>query len=161
MKMNSFEHLMGKKITKIQRIDFQSDYEFYSPYAIILSLEGQFEKLVLAATNDGNSMDLKLTTEFSIEADFGLDFSEHVLNELKAEDELNQFVNQRIENIRIAEFLEPVIEGNGFLIKQGNIAGVEVKTEKHKLLFKNIHGGWLDIDNVLAQLPNPERWTWK
>ncbi|RDC65966.1 hypothetical protein [Adhaeribacter pallidiroseus] len=159
--MNSFEHLIGKIITKIQRIDFQSDYEFYSLYAIILSLESQIDKLVLAATNDGNAIGIKLTTEFSIETDFGLDFSEYVLNGLKAADELNQFVNQKIKNIRIAEFLEPVIEGNGFLIKQGMIAGVEVKTEKHKLLFKNIYGGWLDIDNDLAQLPNPERWRWK
>lgn len=159
--MKPFDHIKGKRITKIQRIDSENDYEFYSPHALVLTLEHLDEKLVLTATNDGTSTDIRLSNDFDIEGDFGLEFSESVLNDLKPEDELNQFHNQKIEEIRIAEFTEPEIQGDGFLIKQGKIAGIELKTEKNKILLRNNYGGWIDIDDDVVELPNPNRWKWK
>ena len=160
-KMNPFNNIVGKRISKIQRIDNQVDYEFYSPYSLILTLEQLEEKLVLTATNDGTSADLRLSNDIDIERDFGLEFNESVLNDLKPEDELNQLNNQKIEEIRIAEFIETKIQGDGFSIKQGKIAGIELKTEKNKILFRNNYGGWFDIDDDVVELPNPNRWKWK
>ena len=159
--MNPFISIVGKRISKIQRIDNYIDYELYSPYSLILILEQLEEQLVLTATNDGTSTDVRLSNDFEIERDFGIEFSESVLNDLKPEDELNQFHNQRIEEIRIAQFINPEILGDGFLIKQGNIAGVELKTKKSKILFQNNYGGWIDIDHGIIELPNPHRWKWK
>ena len=159
--MNSFDNIIGKRITKIHRIDSQSDYEFYSPYALVLTLEQLDEKLVLTATNDGISSDIRFSKDFDIEDDFGLEFNESILNDLKPDDELNQFRNQKIKELRIAEFIEPEIEGDGFLIKQGKLAGIELITYKNKILFRNNYGGWIDIDDDVVELPNPDRWKWK
>lgn len=159
--MKPFDKIIGKKINKIQRIDSQDDYQLYSPYALILTLEQLDGKLVLTATNDGISTDIRLSNDYNIEGDFGLEFSESILNDLKPEDELNQFQNQNIEEIRIAEFIEPEIQGDGFIIKQGKIAGIELKTENNKILFRNNYGGWIDIDDDVVELPNPNRWKWK
>jgi hypothetical protein len=159
--MNTFNNLIGQKILAIKRLDNQVDYEFYSPYAIILTIDGQNEKLIISATNDGSSVDIRLTTDEQIEYDYGLEFSEHTLNELRKDDELNEFVGNNIHQIKIAEFKLPEIKGADFVILQGKYAGIELKTDKHKLLFKNNYGGWCDIDDDLAQISNKESWKWK
>ena len=159
--MKQIDNIIERRISKIQRIDSQVDYEFYAPYALIFTLEQLDEKLVLTATNDGTSTDIRLSNDSNIERDFGLEFGESILNDLKPEDELNQFRNQKIEELRIAEFLEPEILGDGFLIKQRKIAGIELKTEKNKILFQNNYGGWIDIDNDVAEIPNKNKWKWK
>ncbi|MFZ6052057.1 hypothetical protein [Halocola ammonii] len=159
--MKPFDNIKGKRIVKIQRIDSQADYEFYSPYALVLTLEQLNEKLILTATNDGTSTDIRLSNDHDIEGDFGLEFNESILNDLKPDDELNQFEYQKIKELRVAEFNEPELQGNGFIIKQRNIAGIELKAEKNKLLFWNNHGGWVDIDDDVDELPNPDRWNWK
>ncbi len=159
--MKTFDNIIGRKINKIQRIDSQVDYEFYNPNALILILEQLNEKLILTATNDGTSTDIRLSNDFKIEEDFGLELGEHVLNDLKPEDELNKFRNQKIEELRIAEFLEPEILGDGFVIKQGKVAGIELKTEKNKILFQNNYGGWIDIDYDVVEITNKNSWKWK
>lgn len=159
--MNTFNQLRGKKILNVQRIDSEVDYEFYSPYAIILTLDNQTEKLIITATNDGSSVDVRMSSDEQINENFGLEFSEHILNDLKKDDELIGFIGDSLRSIKIAEFILPEITGIGFVIKQGKYAGVELKTEKHKLLFKNNYGGWCDIDNDLTELPNKDKWKWK
>ena len=159
--MKPFDNIIGKRIIKIQRIDSQDDYEFYSPYALVLTLEQLNEKLILTATNDGTSSDIRLSNDQDIEDDFGLEFNESILNDLKPDDELNQFNNQKIRELRIAEFNEPEIQGDGFLIKQGKIAGIELITDQNKILFQNNFGGWIDIDDDVIELKNPNRWKWK
>ena len=159
--MNPFDNIIGRKIIKVQRIDSEVDYEFYTPYALIFTLDQLKEKLVLTATNDGSSTDIRLSSDFDIEENYGLELSESILNDLKPEDELNQFQNQKIENLKIAEFIQPEIEGNGFLIRQGKIAGIELKTENNKILFQNKNRGWIYINEDKTELPNKDRWKWK
>jgi|GEM_PF-2489901 len=159
--MTPFDHLKGKRITRIQRIDSEKDFRYCAPYALVFTLDDLDEKLVLRASNDGTSADIALLNDLDIEGDFGLEIREGILNDLRPEDELNQFHNQKIEEIRIAEFMEPEILGEGFSIKQGKIAGIELKTERNKILFQNNHGGWIDIDDDVVELPNPTRWKWK
>lgn len=159
--MNIFENLIGRKIIIIHRLDDQVDYGFYSPYAIILSIDGRDEKLILTSNNDGSSVDIRMTTYEQIEADNGLEFSEHILNDLKKDDELYSFIGDKIISIRIAEYFFPEIKGADFTIKQGMFAGIELRTEGHKLLFQNNYGGWCDIDDDLVELSNRDRWQWK
>lgn len=159
--MNTFDNLIGLKILAIQRLDYQTDYEFYSPYAIILTIDFQKEKLIISAMNDGSSVDIRLTTDQQIESDYGLEFSEYVLNALKSQDELCKFIGDTIQSIKIAQYLLPEIVGTEFILHQGKFAGVNFKTKSHKLLFQNNYGGWCDIDDDVVELPNKERWKWK
>jgi len=159
--MKPFDDLIGKKNLNIHRLDDQVDYEFYSPNAIILTIDGRDEKLILSATNDGSSVDIRMTTDEEIEADYGLEFSEHILNDLKKGDELNSFIDEKILSIRVAEYFFPEIKGADFIIKQGKLAGIELKTEGHKLLFQNNYGGWCDIDDEVVELSKQDRWRWK
>ena len=159
--MTTFNNIVGKKITNIQRLDSDAEYEFYSPYAIILTLDNQTEKLIITATNDGSSTDIRMTNDEQIGEDYGLKFSEHFLNDLKKDDELCSFIDDRIELIRIAEYILPDITGPDFVIKHGKYAGIELKTKRHKLLFQNNYGGWCDIDDDVVELPKQDRWQWK
>ncbi|HOY12620.1 MAG TPA: hypothetical protein PLY70_05745 [Saprospiraceae bacterium] len=158
--MNAFENILGALIVNIQRLDPVSDYEFYSPYAIIFSLENRAEKLIISATNDGQSVDIRFVTDIQIESDYGLEYCEYLLNDLKKEDELNLFIGDEIKTIRIAEYNFPDILGRDFIIKQGKYAGVELQTKKHKLLFQNNCGGWCDINDFVVELPFKEKWKW-
>ena len=159
--MNAFDNILGRQILTIQRLDSDVDYEYYSPYAIILTIENETAKLIISATNDGNCVEIRMTTEDQIEKDYGLEFSEHILNELKSDDELLSFIGDKIELVKIAEYNVPEITGSDFVIKQGKYVGVELKTEKYKLLFQNNYGGWIDIDDNVADLNNKDRWNWK
>ncbi|MCA0447731.1 MAG: hypothetical protein LCH54_16025 [Bacteroidetes bacterium] len=159
--MNIFNNLTGQIILDIHRLDTQSDYEFYSPYAIILKIEEQSKKLILTAMNDGSSIDIRMTTDEEIHADYGLEFNEHILNELKPEDELRSLISEPIETVRIAEYTLPEITGQDYVIKHGKYAAVELKTKNHNLLFHNSKGGWCSIDDEGFELPNKDRWQWK
>ena len=159
--MNTFDNIIGKTITNIQRLDCVVDYDFYSPYSIIITLDNQIEKLIITTTNDGSSVDIRMTNDEQIEIDYGLEFNEHILNDLKQDDELCSFIGDKLQIIRIAEYVLSEIEGLGFVIKQGKCAGVEILTEKHKFLFQNNFGGRLDIDEGVSELKNKDRWKWK
>ena len=102
-----------------------------------------------------------MISDEQVEDEYGLEFGEHILNDLKKDDELNAFVGEKIQLIRVAEFIEPEIKGPDFVIKQGKLAGIEFKTETHKLLFQNNNGSWCDIDDDVVELADPERWRWK
>lgn len=159
--MTTFNNIVGKKITNIQRLDSNAEYEFYSPYAIVLTLDNQTEKLIITATNDGSSVDIRLTSDEHIEEDYGLEFGEHILNDLKDDDELRSFIGDRIKLIRLAEYILPEITGPDFIIKQGKFARIELKTEQHKLLFQNNYGGWCDIDEEVVELSKQDKWKWQ
>jgi hypothetical protein len=159
--MNAFGHVIGRKVISIQRTDSEEDYDFYTPYSVIISVDQIEERLVLSILNDGSSVDVKFMSVQDIEEDFGLEWNEQWLNELKKDDELNYLNGERIAEIRLAEYLEQDIQGDGFTIAQGRLAGVELRTENHKILLRNTNGGWLEIDEKETDLPNPERWRWK
>lgn len=42
--MNAFANILGKQILNVQRLDKAVDYEFYSPCAIIMIIDGQEER---------------------------------------------------------------------------------------------------------------------
>jgi len=159
--MTTFDHIIGQEIKNIQRLDSNVDYEFCSPYAIILMVDGQSERLIISVTNDGFSVDVRMTSDEQIESDYGLEFSELTLNDLKEDDELRVFIGDKLRSVNMAEYVLPKIIGPDFIIKQGNYAGVELKTEGHKLLFQNNYGGWCDIDNDVPKLSNEDSWQWK
>ena len=123
-----------------ERLDSLTDYEFYSPNVIVLTLSDLDNKLVLSIINDGISCDIKVMSDSDIENEFGLEFNEQILNDLKKDDELNYFLNEKITDIKIAEFLQTDIKGENFVIKQEKYAGVKIETENYSFLFYNNYG---------------------
>src|SRR5690606_7021473 len=108
--MNAFQFIIGKKIIDIQRIDTMEDYEFYSPIGIVISLKNITEKLIISRS------DIRFESDNELDENYGFEFWETILNKLKPGDELNLFINERIKNIRIAEFKNCEIKGDGFII---------------------------------------------
>jgi len=158
--MQTLKHIIDKRIIKIQRLDSQTDYEFDSPNAIVLTLSDLDNNLVLSIINDGISCDIKLMSDSDIENEFGLEFSEQILNDLRKDDELKFFLNEKITDFNIAEFNQSEIDGEKFVIKQEKYAGIKIETENHNFLFYNNYGGWIEIDDNVVELPNPDRWQW-
>ena len=158
--MQTLKHIIDKRIIKIQRLDSQTDYEFYSPNAIVLTLSDLDNNLILSIINDGISCDIKLMSDSDIENEFGLEFNEQILNDLRKDDELKYFLNEKITDFKIAEFNQSEINGENFVIKQEKYAGIKIETENHNFLFYNNYGGWIEIDDNVVELPNPDRWQW-
>ena len=117
-------------------------------------------KLVLSIMNDGISCDIKVMSDSDIENEFGLEFNEHILNYLKKDDKLIYFLNEKITDIKIAEFPQTEIKGKNFVIQQEKYAGVKIETKNHSFLFYNNYGGWININDNVVELPNPDRWQW-
>ncbi|MCC5915617.1 MAG: hypothetical protein JJU46_14675 [Balneolaceae bacterium] len=159
--MITFDHIIEKKIINIQRLDSEADYQFYTPYAIIYTLDNQSEKLIISATNDGSSVDIRMTSDGQIEEDYELEFCEHILNDLKKDDELSGFIGDKLQSIKIAGFNLPEITEPDVVIQQGRNAGFELTTGRHKLLFQNNYCGWRDINDDMVKLPNQDKWQWK
>ena len=71
------DKLKGHKIIKIQRIDFDKDYKFFSPNAIIFTLDNLHEKLIFSIINDGKSVDIRMDSFEDIESNYGVEFNEN------------------------------------------------------------------------------------
>ncbi|MBO0357570.1 hypothetical protein J0X19_06400 [Hymenobacter sp. BT186] len=159
--MNEFNNLVGREILKIHRLDSEIDYYYYSPYAIIFTINGITEKFIISIANN-RSIDLKISNYKQIADDYGLEFNECILNDINKQDELNLFIGESIKHIRLARYNSLEIQGTGFVIQQGEYAGVELQTDTHTLLFQNKYNGdgWCDIDDELAQIHDKDRWHW-
>lgn len=158
--MQPLKYIIDKRIIKIQRLDSQTDYEFYSPNAIVLTLSDLDNYLVLSIINDGISCDIKVMSDSDIENEFGLEFNEQILNDLRKDDELNCFLNEKITDLKIAEFHQSEFNRENFVIKQEKYAGIKIETQNHNFLFYNNYGGRIDINDNVVELPNPDRWQW-
>lgn len=159
--MSQFYNLIGREITEIYRLDSEINYDAYSPYAIIFTLSGITEKLVFSITNS-RSIKAEVSRNKYIAKEHGLEFDELILNEMNEDDELSLFIGERIKRIRLARYNSTGIEGIGFVIQQGEYAGVELQTTIHTLLFQNKYneGAWCDMDDDLAQIHDKDRWHW-
>jgi hypothetical protein len=130
--MNTFEQLIGRKILKVFRIDKKEDYEFGFPLALFLQLDQNWG-LLIGQDSNHNTTTLSNTTLESVRNDFGTDYDETSLNELKPIDRLNSLVGQTIKSIKVGEFNHDKSLGDNFLIKPGQYAGVILEVDNQKL----------------------------
>lgn len=158
--MKWFDNFINKPIAKILRLDKDEDYEFYQPFGIFLMFDNE-RGLLVGAINDGNSISIDISTLKEVYDEYGIEFSETSLNELKPDDELNAFVGQSIKKIKVGEYKSDEIKGDNFIIKQGLYSGVVIVTETNQFSYYNHFGGHLSIDTIDndLQFPNTQRWT--
>ena len=133
--MHDYEHIIDKRIVRMQRMDTNSDYDVSRPNAILIGIEDIADKLIISVRNDGLSIDIRFSTEPEIEDDFGLKYFEQSLNDLKPDDRLSIFLGNKIVAIEAAEFLQPKIEGAIFLILTKGYAGVRIKQKPMNFSF--------------------------
>jgi hypothetical protein len=155
--MKWFDNFINRPITKILRLDRAEDYEFFQPYAIFLLFDTEIG-LLIGAINDGKSIQIDSSTLTEIYDDYGVEFGETCLNQLKKDDELKVFIGQSIRKIKVGEYKTDEIIGDNFIIKQDTYSGIIIETEKNKFTYYNDHGGHIWIDDEL-EFPNPERWV--
>jgi hypothetical protein len=155
--MKWFDSFINRPIVKILRIDSEEDYDFFEPFALFIMFD-ESNGLLLGAFNDGNSIQIESSTLNNVSEDYGIDYSERILNELKAEDELNHFIGQTIKTIKVGEFISDEIRSESFIIKQGKYAGIVIESDRNKFIYYNESGGHLFVDEDL-EFPNPQRWS--
>jgi hypothetical protein len=155
--MKWFDSFINRPIVKILRIDSEEDYDFFEPFALFIMFD-ESNGLLLGAFNDGNSIQIESSTLNNVSEDYGIDYSERILNELKAEDELNHFIGQTIKTIIVGEFISDEIRSESFIIKQGKYAGIVIESDRNKFIYYNESGGHLFVDEDL-EFPNPQRWS--
>ena len=157
--MKWFDSFLNKPIVKILRIDTEEDYEYFYPFALFIMFDDR-NGLLIGAINDGNSIQIESSTLSNVSEDYGIDYSETILNELKADDELKHFIGQTIKTIKVGEYFSDEISSNSFIIKQGKYAGIIIETDRNKLIYYNECGGHILVDDDM-EFPNPQRWTMK
>ena len=155
--MKWFDNFINRPIVKILRLDKEEEYEPYQPYAIFLMFD-TIAGLLVSIINDGNSIQIGAANLTEVYEDYGIEFNETILNELKLDDELNMFVGQSIKKIKVGIYDSDEIKGDTFIMKQGKYAGVIIVTDKNKFTFYNDLGRHLYIDDEI-QFPNSKRWT--
>lgn len=155
--MKWFDSFINRPISKILRLDRAEAYEFFQPLAIFLLFDTE-SGLLIGAINDGKSIQIESSTLIEIYDNYGVEFGESCLNELKKDDELNLFIGHSIRKIKVGEYKTDEIIGDNFIIKQGTYSGIIIETQKNKFTYYNDHGGHIWIDDEV-EFPNPERWV--
>jgi len=113
-----------------------------------------------SATNDGKSIDIRVTTYQDFFTDNGEEYSEFFINELKNTDELNRLIGQTINEIKIAVYKDETILSDNFVIQKRKYAGLILTTDALKVSFNNNQGGYLWTDEIIQEFPHNDRWTW-
>jgi hypothetical protein len=91
--MNTFEQLIGKKIINILRLDIKEDYDFGFPITLFVQLDNASGLLVGQDFNHDTTT-VSYTTLDAIRDDFGTEFNETFLNELKSIDQLTALLGK-------------------------------------------------------------------
>jgi hypothetical protein len=150
----------NRTIIKIFRIDPLDDYDLYSPNGIFFMFD-DIQGLLIAA-NEQSSVTIEASTFSEVYSQFGIEYCEADLNELKPEDELNAFLSHSFTAIKTAEYTDRVISGTNFIIKQGQYAGVVLETnEGLKLTFYQIDSVPFVWFGDEIEFPNKGRWVIK
>ena len=158
--MNAFEDLIGRKIIKVLRLDAEEDYEFSFPLALFLQL-GPDSGLLIGQDFNHSTTTMNNPTLENLRNDFGTDYNETCLNELKPLDRLNSLVGQTINSIQVGEFKKDKLLGSNFVVRPGQYAGVIIVVDNQKLTIFNSGRRSEILFNSELLFPNAQSWTLK
>ena len=155
--MTVFDHYVGQKIKEIIRIDSEEDYEFFHPLGIFLKFnenEGLF-----FVVRGPKAIDIRTSNYQELYDDYGVEYSESIINDLKTDDELNKLKGEKIKGLKIGCYNNKEIKGDNFVISNGKYSGLIIETENHFIVFYAEFGGHLSVDDEV-DIPDSERWSW-
>jgi hypothetical protein len=147
--MNSFQHLIGKRISRILRYDTNEDYDYFSPRDIFIMIDNDNGLFLASGAEDILFINYKDILE-NIEDDY---FQDN-LREVKDDDELKLLIGDSFKSIWIAKYKQDSLSGDTFEIVKGKYAGCIIETENHKLVYyKDSDSAFLSIDMDI-DIPN-------
>jgi hypothetical protein len=155
--MNTFEQLLGRQITNVLRVDIKEDYEFDIPLALFFKLDEEAGLLI------GQDLENETTTVSfmileDVKHDYGTEYFETCLNELKPLDRLNTLKGQTIKSIKVGEFYKEKVSAGTFVVKTGQFAGAIIEVGDQKLTVFNSDKGLEILFNSDLLFPNPQTW---
>lgn len=158
--MNTFEHLIGRQVLKILRVDLKEDYDYAAPIAIFFQLDKD-AGLLIGQDYDHKTTTVGFKTSNEVRDYYGTDYYEACLNQLKPLDRLATFEGQTIRSVKVGEFKKDKLLGQGFTIKQGQYAGVVLEVGNQKLTIFNSNSGTELLFNSDLLFPKTDAWTLK
>jgi hypothetical protein len=158
--MNTFEQLIGRQILKVLRVDYKEDYDYSTPLAIFLLLEKD-AGLLIGQDFEHETITIGFMTLDQVRYDYGTEYYETCLNELKPLDRLNTFEGQTIRSIQVGEFNQEKSLGKNFIVKAGQYAGVIIVIGSQKLTIFNRDNITQLLFNSDTLFPEKELWSLK
>jgi len=143
--MKWFDTFLSKPILKILRIDEGKDYTPFQPAALFIMLD-EMNGLLIGLINDQQSITIESATLSEVHDNYGIAFSENLLNELRPDDWLNGLINQTIKEIRGSTYDETHLVGSDFIIKEQKYKDVTIAFDRNRISFHNDHGGRLEVE---------------
>ncbi len=157
--MNTFEQLVDRQITKILRLDTGEDFPpLSSPLAIFVLLESN-AGLFIGFGFHSQKTELNYMTLDDLQEYYGTEYGEACLNELNTQDPLNKIVGQKIKSITVGQLQDDKIQGNTFVIKSGQYAGVIIAFDNNKVTIFSTKGGGQILFDTEEIFPNKENWV--
>lgn len=139
--MNAFQHIIGKSVENIFRIDSGEDFpELSIPFAYFVLLEDD-AGLLINFNFHTETIGLSYTTCSDLQEIYGIKYREANLNMLDAADDLNKLIGQKIEDVKVGQFASNKLSGDNFVIKSGEYVGVILAFNKNKITFFSTNGG--------------------
>ena len=156
--MNTFEQFIGREVLKVMRVDFKEDYDFAAPLAIFFLVDKN-AGLLVGQDFEHETTTVSFMTLDEVRYDYGTDYYETCLNDLKPMDRLSTLEGQIIRSIKVGEFKQEKSFGDGFTIKQGQYAGVILKIGNQKLTLFCSEKGVQLLFNSDVLFPEADTWT--
>ena len=156
--MNTFEQLIGRNIIKIQRLDAGDDFPPLSfPLAIFVMLDNN-SGLFIGFGFHSETTELNYMTLAELEDYYGTEYGETCLNKLDTDDPLNKLVGQKIKSLNVGQLQDDKIQGDTFVIKSGQYAGVILQADNNKVTIYSTKNGGQILFDTEELFPNNQSW---
>ena len=157
--MNTFEQLIGRQIINIQRLDTGEDFPPLSfPLAIFVMLDNN-SGLFIGFGFHSETTELNYMTLADLEDYYGTEYGESCLNNLNNDDPLNKLIGQKIKSLKVGQLQDDKIQGDNFVIKSGQYAGVILQVDNNKVTIYSTKNGGQILFDTEELFPNKQNWV--
>ena len=156
---NTFEQLIGRQVFKIFRLDSGEDFPALSfPIGLFFMLEKTFG-LAIYFNFYNPTLNINYSALEDFKYEYGIEYGETVLNDLKNDDTLLKLIGQKIKAIKIGQIAKDKLLGDNFIIKADEYAGIIIEFENDKLTIFSTESGGQILFNSNQTFPNSQDWT--
>jgi len=157
--VNTFEQLIGRQIINIQRLDTGDDFPPLSfPLAIFVMFDN-YSGLFIGFGFHSETTELNYMTLTDLEDYYGTEYGETCLNKLHTDDPLNKLLGQKIQSLKVGQLQDDKIQGDDFIIKSGQYAGVILQVENNKVTIYSTKNGGQVLFDTDELFPNKQSWV--
>lgn len=156
---NTFEQLIGRQVFNIFRLNSGEDFpELSYPIGLFLMLE-KTSGLSIYFNFYNPTLNISYSTLEDFKYDYGIEYGESILKEIKNDDTLFKLIGQKIKEINIGQITKDKLLGENFVIKSDEYIGIIVAFENDKLTIFSTESGGQILLNSDQTFPNNQDWT--